>query len=105
MKKRIRKKLHIKEFTQYGIEFNITFSINEKIDNDNLMYDFITLIENNHTFCGGGGDDKEWGMIVEINKKYHTADQLSDIIKNFFFEKLEDKFEYNFKVIDLWKTE
>ncbi len=56
MKKRLRKKLHVKEFAEYGSEFEIstTSQIGEEAF-DNLMEQFVEdFVERNGLFCGGG---------------------------------------------------
>lgn len=102
MKRRQRKKLHLKEFREFGIEFKIKFNDSNKMDNDKLMDEFIGLVEENNTFCGGGGDDKKWEMVVEVNKKYHTEDILTDMIKDFFDGRLKEGYEFTSKIVDLW---
>lgn len=101
MKKRLRKKLHIKEFRELGIQIKIRF--NNKINTDILMNDFIDFIEKNNTYCGGGGDDKKWDMVIEINKKLHTPENLTEKIKYFFSEKLMNGYELESEIIDLWE--
>ena len=70
MKKRLRKKLHVKEYSEYGIEFEIitTLPIREEAF-DNLMEQFLEdFVERNELFCGGGWNPKKktGGFIVEF---------------------------------------
>jgi uncharacterized protein YggL (DUF469 family) len=102
VKRRLRKKLHRKEFREFGIKIRIRFNDTNKTGSENLMNDFIDFIEKNSTYCGGGGDDKEWEMIIEINKKLHTPENLTEKIKGFFYEKLINGYEFESEIIDLW---
>ena len=102
MKKRLRKKLHINEFKEYGIDFTIKFTGQNRINTDKLMDQFIDFLEVNHTYCGGGGDDNKWEMIVEVNKHEHTPEELTGKIKGFFDGKLNEGFEFESRIVDLW---
>jgi len=102
VKRRLRRKLHIKEFQEFGIKTKIRFNNLNKINTDTLMNDFIDFIEKNNTYCAGGGDDKEWEMIIEINKKLHMPENLTEKIKDFFYEKLTPGYEFESEIIDLW---
>jgi uncharacterized protein len=58
MKKRLRKKLHVKEFAEYGIDcdFHVLDEISDK-NFDALMDRFIIdFVEGNGLYCGGGWD-------------------------------------------------
>ena len=62
MRRRLRKKRRLAEFTQLG--FNLRYSVRENLSSealDDLLDRFILeAIEANGLFCGGGGGPKEW---------------------------------------------
>ena len=101
MKKRLRKKLHLEEFKEFGLGIKIKFNDLNKINTDTLMNSFIDFVEENTTYCGGGGDNKEWEMIVEINKKLDTPESLGEKIKNFLDKELTEGYELESKIVDL----
>ena len=105
VKKRLRKKLHVKEFTEFGIDFD--FSVNTDISGeefdllcDRFVYDFV---EGNGLYCGGGWNPKERSasFIVEIGQNMGSFD--------YYTEKLQSWFESEgiilpatYKIVDLW---
>jgi uncharacterized protein YggL (DUF469 family) len=68
MRKRLRKKLHKKEFTQYGFSIWLRFKIGfSEEESDRLMDRFLDeLIEANGLQFGGGGNGHEWEGVVAV---------------------------------------
>ena len=67
--RRLRKKLRVGEFKEYGISFDITFDKNDVQFND-AIDSLIEFVEMNHWFIGGGGDQNSntiSGFICKIN--------------------------------------
>ena len=108
MKKRLRKKMHLKEFTEFGIEFDFSINIDiseEEFDSliDKFIFDFV---EGNGLFCGGGWNRKERsaGFIIEIGTNRTNC--------NYYAEKMQSWFEnegikppVTYKIVDLWNDE
>ena len=72
MKRRLRKKLHVGEFCEYGVQFDlkITSSMSESAF-DALLESFVDeYVERNGWCCGGGWNPKDQtaGMVVEIGR-------------------------------------
>ena len=108
MKKRIRKKLHVAEFCEYGVEFNlrITSSISED-EFDALIENFIDdFVEGNGLYCGGGWKLKEKtaGLIVETGRDRKASLEYAVGIEGWFNSK---NLEYTLtcSLIDLWYPE
>jgi len=65
MKKRLRKKKHRGEFTEWGRQLVITR--NRKEGFDEFLDAFIEeAIEANGCYCGGGGKEEKPGVVVEL---------------------------------------
>ena len=65
MKKRIRKKKHLGEFSEWGRQ--IVIERNRKKDFDEFLDAFIEeAIEANECYCGGGGKEDKLDVIVEL---------------------------------------
>lgn len=83
MKKRLRKKKHVGEFTEYGIEISIKF--NSNIDSDQFLDDFIeNAIERNGLLFGGGHDNITLEGVIELGRsdKYLlNSDKVSIFLK------------------------
>jgi len=108
MKKRLRKKLHVGEFCEYGLELElkITSSISET-DFDDLMESFIEdYVEANGLYCGGSWNRKEKtaGMVVETGGDQEAAPghaaSIGDWLKSRGLE-----YDFTWSVLDLWYPE
>jgi uncharacterized protein YggL (DUF469 family) len=65
MRRRLRKKLHLGEFREYGFELSYELRPDVKDDEaDSFLDSFIGEIESNGLFCGGGGKGSSWGFLV-----------------------------------------
>lgn len=68
MKKRLRKKKHLGEFTEWGRQLVITR--NRKDGFDEFLDAFIEdAIEANGCYCGGGGKEDKLDVIVELGRR------------------------------------
>src|SRR4030067_1687793 len=79
MKKRIRKKKHHGEFTEWGRQPVITR--NPKDGFDEFLDAFIEeAIEANGCYCGGGGKEDKLDVVVELGRRLdHPAARLKRI--------------------------
>ena len=68
MKRRLRKKKHRGEFTEWGRQFVITR--NRKDEFDEFLDAFIEdAIEANGCYCGGGGKEDKLDLVVELGRR------------------------------------
>jgi uncharacterized protein YggL (DUF469 family) len=73
MKKRLRKKKHLGEFTEWGRQFVITR--NRKDGFDEFLDAFIEeAIEANGCYCGGGGKEDKMNFVVELGRRSDDPD-------------------------------
>lgn len=73
MKKRLRKKKHYGEFTEWGRQLVVTR--NRKEDFDDFLDAFIEeAIEANGCYCGGGGKDEKLDVVVELGRRSDDPD-------------------------------
>jgi uncharacterized protein YggL (DUF469 family) len=71
MKKRLRKKLHLGEYQEFGFEVSCSF-VSDLSDEqfDNFIDTFIQeAIESNRLSFGGGGDKQEWKGFVTLDRR------------------------------------
>ena len=105
MKKRLRKKLHVKEFTEYGIEFEmkVTSPLKGEVF-DKIMEDFVEdFVEGNNLFCGGGWDPKEKmsGFVIEVGRNIEKAKSYLPKLRKWFDDK-DITFELTSSICNLW---
>jgi uncharacterized protein len=68
MKKRLRKKKHLGEFTEYGRQ--LVIMRNQKYGFDEFLDAFIEeAIESNGCYCGGGGKEDKLDVVVELGRR------------------------------------
>lgn len=73
MKKRLRKKKHYGEFTEWGRQLIVTR--NRKEGFDEFLDSFIEeAIEANGCYCGGGGKEDKLDVIVELGRRSDDPD-------------------------------
>jgi uncharacterized protein YggL (DUF469 family) len=73
MKKRLRKKKHHGEFTEYARQVLVTR--NRKDGFDEFLDAFIEeAIEANECYCGGGGKEDKLNMVVELGRRSDDPD-------------------------------
>lgn len=104
MNKRIRKKKHVKEFTEYGLE--ITFKINpDKIEIDEFCDRFIDQVEAMKCFCGGlTGQFGECRFTIEVGT-IKTALQNSNTMYNWLIQQQDLGFVTFGKIATLCDSE
>jgi uncharacterized protein YggL (DUF469 family) len=67
VKKRLRKKKHVGEFTEWGRQIRITRTFKDGLDA--FLDAFIEeAIEANGCYCGGGGCEDELDFVVELGR-------------------------------------
>ncbi len=68
MKKRLRKKKHCGEFTEWGRQ--LVIMRNQKDGFDEFLDAFIEeAIESNGCYCGGGGKEDKLDVVVELGRR------------------------------------
>ena len=73
MNKRLRKKKHCGEFTEWGRQLDITR--NRKDGFDEFLDAFIEeAIELNGCYCGGGGKEDKLDVVVELGRRSDDPD-------------------------------
>lgn len=97
--KRLRKKLHVGEFTEYG--FNINFELNKPVTDGEIEAFLDTflddLIEKNGLIYGGGFGVKFDGFVI-LEKRGSTTEEHRQLIKVWLESKKEIK---NFQIGEL----
>lgn len=73
MKKRLRKKKHVREFAEYGRHLIVTRD--RKDGFDEFFYAFVEeAIEGSGCYCGGGGKEDKLDVIVELGARSENPD-------------------------------
>ena len=73
MKKRLRKKKHLGEFTEWGRQ--LVIMRNRKDGFDEFLDAFIEdAIELNRCYCGGGGKENKLDVVVELGRRSDEPD-------------------------------
>ena len=73
MKKRLRKKKHSGEFTEWGRQ--LVIMRNRKEGFDAFLDAFIEeAIESNRCYCGGGGKEDKLDVVVELGRRSDDPD-------------------------------
>ncbi len=100
MNKRLRKKKHLAEFTEWGCEVAIKLIDGNRFDP--FLDDFIAEIEANQCYCGGGGHDDHLGMFIELGLDRDRAEaRLGNIVV--WLQARSDVATFKLgKVIDSW---
>lgn len=101
--KRLRKKLHVGEFTEYG--FNINFELNKPVTDEEIeafLNTFLDdLIEKNGLIYGGGFGVKFDGFVI-LEKRGSTTEEHRQLIK-FWLESRKEikKFQIG-ELVNAW---
>jgi uncharacterized protein YggL (DUF469 family) len=79
MKRRLRKKKHFGEFTEWGRQLVIMRNSKDKFEE--FLDAFIEeAIEANGCYCGGGGKEDKLNMVVELGRRFnHPDDRMAKI--------------------------
>jgi uncharacterized protein len=73
MKKRLRKKKHYGEFTEWGRQ--LVIARNRKDGFNEFLDAFIEeAVEANGCYCGGGGKDDKLDVVVELGRRAFVPD-------------------------------
>lgn len=59
MRKRLRKKQHLREFTEYGFAVGFKFNFDDEKQRDSILDEFIEMIRSQELYFGGGGQEHE----------------------------------------------
>ena len=79
MKKRMRKKKHVGEFTVWGRQIIIYRNCSDHFDK--FLDAFIEeAVEANGCYCGGGGSKNMLDIVVELGLQEHCEERLQRII-------------------------
>jgi uncharacterized protein YggL (DUF469 family) len=73
MKKRLRKKKHIREFAEYGRQLVVTRNRDDGFD-EFLDAFILKAIEANGCYCGGGGKEDKLDVVVELGLRSEDPD-------------------------------
>lgn len=99
MKKRLRKKKHLKEFAEYGRYFKCRRSTKENAND--FLNEFIEMIEKNKCLCGGSIGEEFLDIVIEFGKEPNINDKYNSI-KNWINSR-DDILFYGFsEPFDLW---
>ena len=73
MKRRLRKKLHLAEFRQFGFEVVVLLAGKDVTENaaNRFLDEFISeALERNHLSCAGGGGPERWHFVIQPDDRY-----------------------------------
>jgi uncharacterized protein YggL (DUF469 family) len=81
MRKRLRKKKHLGEFTEWGRQ--LVIMRNRKEEFDEFLDAFIEeAVESNGCYCGGGGKEDKLNVVVELGRRSdHPEARMAKIIE------------------------
>jgi uncharacterized protein len=80
MKKRLRKKKHLKEFREWGVTITITINLKQNVKS--FCDDFLTnVLEPNKCYFGGGTIDNVLDGIIELGSNLNSIDSKLSCIK------------------------
>lgn len=101
--KRLRKKLHIGEFTEYG--FNVNFEMNKPVTDEEIesFLDFFLedVIEKNGLIYGGGFGVTFEGFII-LEKPGSATEEHRQLINTWLESKKEIKKFHTGKLVNAW---
>ena len=104
MRKRLRKKKHVGEYTEWGRQFIITR--NRRDGFDEFLDAFIEeAIEANGCFCGGSGKEDKLDVVVELGKNLTDADYKKNQIIKWLESRLDVKGWRIGDMFDIWHGE
>ncbi len=107
MKKRLRKKKHLKEFSEYGVELEL--QVRSEITEDEfekLVDQLINFVEDNGLFCGGGYNPikKELSFFIEVGRDVSKVIEFQLKLKQWITDK-GFECDYNTAIKDAWYPE
>ena len=76
LRRRLRKKKHIGEFTEYGIEIRMINATNAMIseDMDKFADNLLNYVDSHKWACGGGWSLKDCNFFIETGKNVREAE-------------------------------
>lgn len=78
MRKRLRKKKHLGEFREFGVEVRI--EVKPAADHDSFLDDWIIqAVEGNGLQFGGGGSRSEMSGFLELGRQEQVAAKLASV--------------------------
>jgi len=100
MRKRVRKKKHRDEFSEWGRRLVITRNCKDEFDA--FLDAFIDMIEANYCYCGGGGKEDTLDIVVELGRSGNDREaRVRSIIA--WLESRQDVKSWRFgEEFDLW---
>ena len=101
MKKRLRKKKHCGEFTQWGRQLVITRNTKDGFD-DFLDAFILGAVEANGCFCGGVGCGDNLDVIVELGRSLNDVSSRMQKITSWLDSRLDIQGYRLGDVFDLW---
>jgi hypothetical protein len=105
MKKRLRKKRHLKEFQELGFEISCRLRDNlTEEEFDKFIDDFIEkAIESHDLIFGGGGDSKSWEGFICHDKRYqYPTEDDRKMIKDWLSSRNEVIDSSVSQLVDAW---
>jgi uncharacterized protein YggL (DUF469 family) len=101
MKKRLRKKKHLGEFTEWGRQLVITR--NRKDGFGEFLDAFIEeAIEASGSYCGGGGKEDKLDVVVELGRRSDDPDARLNRIKAWLDARLDVETWRVGEEFDIW---
>ena len=101
MRKRLRKKKHIGDYTEWGRQLVITR--NRRDGFDEFLDAFIEeAIEANGCYCGGGGKEDKLDVVVELGRNLSDADLKKNHIIKWLISRPDVKGWKIGEVFDIW---
>jgi uncharacterized protein YggL (DUF469 family) len=101
MRKRLRKKKRVGEYTEWGRQFVITR--NRRDGFDDFFDTFIEeAIETNGFYCGGGGKESRLSVVVELGRDLTRTDEKTNLIVGWLRSRPDVKEWRMGEVFDVW---
>jgi uncharacterized protein YggL (DUF469 family) len=102
MRKRLRKKKHVGEFQEFGVEFAAT--LKPGVDFDAFLDDFIRdAVEANGLAFGGGGGGAQFSGFVELGRRDVYVSNLEKVAAWFAAEGRVKSYQIN-EPVDAWNA-
>ena len=103
MKKRLRKKKHIGEFSEYGIEIRM-INANAAMtaeDMDKFADDLLDYIDSRKWACGGGWSLKDCSFFIETGKNIRDAETAIQGFTDFLVWQKENKPGIGYEIAEI----
>jgi len=101
MKKRLRKKKHVREFTVWGAP--IAIKRTTTTDFDSFLDDFLEkAVEANGCYFGGGGKEDHLGGFIELGRTSDLPESRLEKISEWLDERTDIEKHVTGKMTDAW---